>query len=112
MAKYIYQAQTSGRFFDNQQREAFLKNEMLAERLSSMKQDRLLRLCFSFFVLIGVGVYVGFVVNIIYKCGHEFNYFQLDTKVAITLLTTTTANIVALLVIVVRYLFPSTISTQ
>ena len=67
MTKYIYQARTSGRFLDNQQREAFLKNEMLAERLSSMKQDRLLRLCFCFFVLIGVGVYVGFVVNIIYK---------------------------------------------
>lgn len=106
MTKYIFQAGIKGKLIDNQQREKFLRNEMLQEQLFGMKQNRKLRLWFSFIVLVGVGTYVGFVINIIYKCGHIFNFFQLETEVIITLLTTTTANIVALLAFVVRYLFP------
>lgn len=59
MTKYIYQTRFKDKFIDNQQREKFLRNEMLQEQLFSMKQNRKLRLWFSFIVLVGVGIYVG-----------------------------------------------------
>ena len=81
------------------------KSKLLDEELAGLKTDRYLRIAFAVFIYLGVMAYIGFVIHLIYKHG-EFNMFVLDNSVLITLLTTTTANVVALLVIVAKYLFP------
>lgn len=53
-----------------------------------------------------VCIYLVVVGFFLWQSGMTFRDFKLSDKVLITLLTTTSANIISLLVFVVKYLFP------
>ena len=94
-------------FFDQKQKKEVIKNGSFAkEKLADLKWTRRLRIGFSIIIFLAVCVYMGFVLNIVYRCGNLFNGFYLNTTVLVTLLTTTTANILAILGFIVKFLFP------
>ena len=82
------------------------QDRLLDEKIKDIQTDRTLRIVFAFAICAGVFLYIYHVIGILYAQG-EFNMFVLDNSVLITLLTTTTANVIALLVIVAKYLFPN-----
>lgn len=76
-----------------------LKNETLANK----KQDRKLRKIFSYGWFILVVIYLVIVLTFVYFCG--FKLTETSDTVLVTLLGTTTANVIGLFVIVAKYLF-------
>lgn len=74
------------------------------EDYTSKKQDREQRKQFSIWILGIVCVYLLIVLVLLYLTG--FSLTILSDTVLVALLTTTTANVIGLLVIVARYLFP------
>lgn len=77
--------------------------EIRKEELESAKQDRDQRGKFSKWIFIFVCTYMGIVLVILILCGYKC--MALDDSVIISLLTTTTANIISIFLIVTKYLF-------
>ena len=88
-----------------QLREAQLKNEALAEENRGDSQDRDQRKEFAERIFSFVSIYMLFVFLILFFSGTETTNFKLSDNVLITLLGTTTANVIGILIIVVTYLF-------
>lgn len=86
-------------------RKAKLENDSIDEANKGDVQDRAQRKQFAENIFIMVCVYVFAVIMIILLCGAEWVHFSLSENILITLLTTTTANILGILLIVVTYLF-------
>lgn len=81
------------------------QDKILDEKIKDIRTDRWLRIGFAIIALCGVYYYGYHVIEILYKQG-GFNMFVLSEGVLITLLTTTTANVLILLHIIAKYLFP------
>lgn len=75
------------------------------EELESRRQDRLQRKIYADNIFTFLCFYMIIVFVILYKHGCLFNGFELSNSVVIALITTTTANIIGIFVLVVRYLF-------
>lgn len=86
-------------------REAQLKNEALEEENRGDSQDRNQRKEFAEHIFSFVSIYMFFVFLILFLSGTETTNFNLSDNVLITLLGTTTANVIGILIIVVTYLF-------
>ena len=86
-------------------RQQKLMNDALEEANMGSIQDRIQRKEFADRIFRFVGIYLLFIAIFIFLSGTRNNGFTLSDTVLATLLGTTTANIVGLLVIVVTYLF-------
>lgn len=84
--------------------EDAIKRASMFEDYTSKKQDREQRKKFAAWIFGVVCVYILSVLTLLYIIGFSFAY--LTDTVLVALLTTTTANVIGLLVIVARYLFP------
>lgn len=84
--------------------EDAIRRASMFEDYTGKKQDREQRKKFSIWIFSVVCTYLAVVLTIIFLVG--FSLATLSETVLVTLLTTTTANIIGLLVIVARYLFP------
>lgn len=74
--------------------------------LKDFEQKSNMRLVFAQNIFTLVCIYLVVVGFFLWQSGMTFRDFKLSDKVLITLLTTTSANIISLLVFVVKYLFP------
>lgn len=81
-----------------------LKREKERQELMSMIQDREQRKTFADKIFTVTVIYIAVVLFILIACG--FSRLQFSDTVLITLLSTTTANILSLLVIVFNHIFP------
>lgn len=88
-----------------QLREARLKNEALEEENRGDSQDRDQRKDFAERIYSFAAIYMFGVFVILFLSGTETTNFKLSDNVLITLLGTTTANVIGILIIVVTYLF-------
>ena len=88
-----------------QLREARLKNEALEEENRGDSQDRDQRKDFAERIYSFAAIYMFGVFIILFLSGTETTNFKLSDNVLITLLGTTTANVIGILIIVVTYLF-------
>lgn len=86
-------------------RKAKLENDSIDEANKGDVQDREQRKQFAENIFTTVCLYVFAVVLILFACGAEWVNFSLSENILITLLGTTTANILGILIIVVTYLF-------
>ena len=75
------------------------------EELESKRQDRLQRKAYADNIFKFLCVYMIAIFIIIFRHGEILNGFELADSVVITLITTTTANIIGIFILVVRYLF-------
>lgn len=82
-----------------------LERAIKEEELESIKQDRVQRKNFATKIFWVVVVYIAAVLTILVFYGRSCLGFS--DAVLITLLSTTTANVLSLLVIVFNYLFPN-----
>lgn len=81
---------------------------MRNEDLNDKRQDRELRKSYAQKIFISVCVFVSIVLLIVVLNYFVFHrYTPISDGVLITLLTTTTADVLGLFVIVTRYLFPN-----
>jgi len=85
-----------------QSKEEDVKKKRLESK--SLEQDVFQRGCFSWIILISVGLWIVAVFAVLISAG--LGELEFETNVLITLLTTSTINVIALLIIVVNYLFP------
>ncbi len=85
-------------------REARLRNAALEGENKGDSQDRDQRKAFAERIFSFVCYYMFSVFFILFLCGSP-NRFNLSDTVLVTLLGTTTANVIGLFVIVVKYLF-------
>lgn len=85
-------------------REAQLRNAALEGENQGDSQDRDQRKAFAERIFSFVCYYMFFVFLILFLCGSQ-GRFHLSDTVLVTLLGTTTANVIGLFVIVVKYLF-------
>ncbi|WP_129714070.1 hypothetical protein [Pedobacter sp. SYP-B3415] len=69
----------------------------------SFEQDMKMRKVFAICVFVFIVMWSATVLVILFLSG--FEYLRFDTTTLVTLLSTTTANVLALMVIVTRYLF-------
>lgn len=83
-----------------------LKTALVKEELESKKQDREDRKKFSNRIYRLTIWYLIVVAVILSLSSIKWDFFQVSDNVTIALLTTTTANVIGLLIIVVTYLFP------
>lgn len=86
-------------------RKAQLENDALDEVNKGDAQDREQRKQFAEKIFSFVCTYMMMVVIILLVTGAQWVDFRLSDQVIITLITTTTANIIGILLIVVHYLF-------
>ncbi len=86
-------------------REKRLKNDAQEEANRGDTQDRDQRKDFAERVFHFAAVYMAFVFLILFLSGTINNGFHLSDSVLVTLLRTTTANVIGILAIVVTYLF-------
>ena len=86
-------------------REKRLKNDAQEEANRGDTQDRDQRKDFAESVFHFSAVYMAFVFLILFLSGTIDNGFHLSDSVLVTLLRTTTANVIGILAIVVTYLF-------
>lgn len=84
--------------------EDAIRRASMFEDYTSKKQDREQRKYFSTWIFGVVCAYLLIVLVLLYLTG--FSLTRLSDTVLVALLTTTTANVIGLLVIVARYLFP------
>ena len=88
-----------------QLREARLKNEALEEENRGDSQDRDQRKDFAERIYSFAAIYMFGVFVILFLSGTQTTNFKLSDNLLITLLGTTTANVIGILIIVVTYLF-------
>ena len=86
-------------------REKRLKNDAQEEANRGDTQDRDQRKDFAEKIYNFAAVYMVFVFLMLFLSGCVNNGFQLSDSVLVTLLRTTTANVIGILAIVVTYLF-------
>ena len=79
--------------------------DLLREINESNKQDRTQRKEFSGKIFILLSVFISIVLLIVISCGITPLCFTLSDTILITLLTTTTVNVIGIFLFVVRYLF-------
>lgn len=84
--------------------EDAIRRASMFEDYTSKKQDREQRKYFSTWIFGVVCAYLLIVLVLLYLTG--FSLTRLSDTVLVALLTTTTVNVIGLLVIVARYLFP------
>ena len=82
-----------------------LERDKLQEELKSIRQNRLSRRVYAFSIFILICVWFSIIILIVFGVGKE--WLTLSDSVLIALITTTTANVAAFLLIVVKYLFPT-----
>lgn len=80
------------------------KVEMQKEEIESLKQNREQRKVFAQKIYTSVCIYFVIILVLVYLIA--FSCAFLSDEVLIILISTTTANVIGLLVIVARYLFP------
>lgn len=86
-------------------RKLQLRNDALEGTNAGDRQDASQRKDFAERIFSFVSVYMVFVFLIVFLCASEYACFSLSDNVLMTLLGTTTANVVGILIIVVAYLF-------
>lgn len=86
-------------------RKLTLENEAREGENAGDNQDRAQRKEFAERIFSFVAMYMFFVGLVVFLCGHQFSSFNLSDTVLVTLLGTTTANVIGILIIVVTYLF-------
>jgi hypothetical protein len=86
-------------------RERKLSNDLIREKLDNRKQDREQRKEYSDKIFEFLCVFLFFVGLIVFMSGFESCHFKLSDNVLMALLTTASANVISIFVIVVRYLF-------
>lgn len=106
MSKLLVNNHDSSLFDQKQKKEVIKRGSFAEEKLANLKWTRWLRIGFSIVVFLAVCLYMKIVLDIVYRCGNLFNGFYLNTTVLVTLLTTTTANILAILGFIIKFLFP------
>lgn len=77
--------------------------EMKKEELESRKQDRKQRGLFSIWIFGFMGLYMVFILLVLVLSGCKILIFE--ESVLISLLTTTTADVIGVFIIVAKYLF-------
>lgn len=82
-----------------------LEIEELKEIVRGKKQDRQQRKHFAYSIFIFICVYMLVVLSIVTFAGLSAWGFSLNDGVLVTLLSTTTANVLGLFIIVAKYLF-------
>lgn len=82
-----------------------LENEARKGENIGNEQNRNQRKEFAERIFSFVSLYMFFVFLLLFLSGCEYAYFHLSDTVLVTLLGTTTANVISVLVIVVTYLF-------
>ena len=107
----VFQEETSA--LDGNQEQAIRKlkldNDILQAQLDKIKGDNLFRKIHSTLIFFMVFIWLAAVLAILAFVGK--GVFTLSDKVLITLLTTTSINVIGLLVIVANYLFNKNKST-
>lgn len=88
---------------DIEREKSLVAIDLSKEELESRKQDREQRKTFSFWIFIFICVYMAITLIVVILVGSSV--LKLSDKVSITLLSTTTANVLGLFVIVAKYLF-------
>ena len=86
-------------------RKLTLENEAREGENAGDNQDRAQRKEFADRIFSFVAMYMFFVGLVVFLCGHKFSSFNLSDTVLVTLLGTTTANVIGILIIVVTYVF-------
>ena len=84
-------------------REKMADIELKKEELEQRKEDREQRKRYSKRLVIFVCAYLLIAIAVVCLCGR--NKMTIDSKVLITLLSTTTANVIGLFAVVAKYLF-------
>ncbi len=82
------------------------ENRLQKEKLKSQRQDRKQRKKFSFMIFYFLCAYLVTVFLILFLSGLGRLSFELAVGVLITLLSTTTVNMIGIFILVVKYLFP------
>lgn len=82
-----------------------IETELKREELENRKQDRTSRKRYSWLLFSFLIVYLAAVFILLFLCAYKCSCFELSDKVIITLLTTTTANVISIFAFVVKYLF-------
>ena len=82
-----------------------LDNLVYAEHLENLVQDRIERKEFAYKLYWFLLGFIACVLILLFASGNQCLKFELSDTVLITLLTTTSANIIGIFVFVVRYLF-------
>lgn len=82
------------------------KNKLLEEEFEGKKQDREQRKDFAERIFSFLVAYMMVVCFILFLSGITINHFYLSDTVLVTLLGTTTANVIGIFIVVAKYLFP------
>lgn len=82
-----------------------ISNKLQSEELAGKEQDRKQRKILAWVAFGFLVAYMLCVFLILFFVGDEDRKFSLDNSVLITLLTTTTANIIGIFAFVMKYLF-------
>lgn len=90
---------------DMEQEIKIAELELKKEELEGKRQDRLQRKIYADNIFTFLCFYMIIMFIILFKHGCLFNGFELTDSVVIALITTTTANIIGIFILVVRYLF-------
>lgn len=77
--------------------------DLKKESLESARQDREQRRKFAFRVFFLIAAYLAIVLVILFLCG--FKVMNLGQSVIIVLLSTMTANVISIFILVIKYLF-------
>ena len=77
--------------------------DLKKESLESARQDRSQRRKFANMVFILIAAYLAIVLVILFLCG--FEVMNLGQSVIIVLLSTMTANVISIFILVIKYLF-------
>ena len=86
-------------------RQLKIANDKMAEDIESLKQDREQRKQFAERIFISVQNYMIIMVSLLFVQGFHILNFSLSDTVLVTLLGTTTANVIGIFAFVARYLF-------
>lgn len=86
-------------------RQMKISNDNIAEEIESLKQDRDQRKQFAERIFLSVQNYMIIIVCLLFVQGFNVLYFSLSDTVLVTLLGTTTVNVIGIFAFVARYLF-------
>lgn len=86
-------------------RQMKISNDKIIEEIESLKQDRNQRKQFAERIFLSVQNYMIIIVCLLFVQGFHVLYFSLSDTVLVTLLGTTTVNVIGIFAFVARYLF-------
>jgi len=81
------------------------EDRLKEEEVYDRQQNRMQRKEYADNIFAFLCVYMLFVFLILIGCGNYYAHFELSDTVLITLITTTTANVIGIFIFVVKYLF-------